>query len=191
MKKIAIFATGAGGNAKIIIEAALKNKVNYIVALIVSNKYDAPVLQIAAAYNIPSLVIEKATFFSGDAYVSQLKKYDIDFIVLAGFLWKVPTVLINSYADKIINIHPALLPQYGGKGMYGKHVHEAVVSNKETETGITIHYVDEVYDHGKIIFQTKCIVTETDTAATVAKKVQALEHENYWKVLNDILKNSL
>ncbi len=186
-KRIAIFASGAGGNAKVIIESALQHQLNFTVALIVCNKPEAGVLTIAKHYNIPTLLIEKEIFFNGDAYVETLKKCDIDFIILAGFLWKIPTALIDAFTHKIINIHPALLPKYGGKGMYGKHVHEAVVAHKEKETGITIHYVDEVYDHGKIIFQAQCAVQENDTPITVAQKVQVLEHEHYWRVVNEVV----
>jgi phosphoribosylglycinamide formyltransferase 1 len=186
-KRVAIFASGAGGNAKVIIEKALQQKLNFTVALIVCNKPEAGVLVIAKQYAIPSILIEKEKFFKGDAYIETLKKYDIEFIVLAGFLWKIPATLIGAFTHKIINIHPALLPKYGGKGMYGKFVHEAVVTNKETETGVTIHYVDEVYDHGKIIFQTQCTLQENDTPITVAQKVQALEHEHYWRVINEVV----
>jgi phosphoribosylglycinamide formyltransferase 1 len=182
--KIAIFASGAGSNAKVIIEAALQNKVEYEVALIVSNKPDAGVLIIAKEFNIPSLVIKKETFFETDMYLYFLQQQKIEFIVLAGFLWKVPAYLTNAFIHKIINIHPALLPNYGGKGMYGNKVHEAVLNNKEKESGITIHYVNEIYDDGKIIFQATCAVEENKTIETLAKKIHQLEHENYWKVIN-------
>ena len=125
---------------------------------------NAGVLKIAAKENIPTLIIEKEKFFRGHAYIKELKEKQIDFIVLAGFLWKLPAALIKAYPDRIINIHPALLPKYGGKGLYGHYVHEAVIANKEKESGITIHYVDEIYDHGKIIFQAKCAIMENDTA---------------------------
>jgi phosphoribosylglycinamide formyltransferase-1 len=111
----------------------------------------------------------------------------IDFIVLAGFLWKIPHTLIKAFPNKIINIHPALLPRYGGKGMYGHHVHQAVIDNKETQSGITIHYVDEKYDHGSIIFQAKCTVLPTDTAELLAKKIHRLEHEHYPQVIAGLL----
>ncbi|HET9057767.1 MAG TPA: formyltransferase family protein, partial [Chitinophagaceae bacterium] len=148
---IAIFASGAGSNAHAIINY-FRNSSVVKVALIVSNKPEAGVLKIAEKENIPSLLIEKERFFRGDAYMNELKEKKIDFIVLAGFLWKVPSMLIKVYPHKIVNIHPALLPKYGGKGMYGSRVHEAVIANKEKESGITIHYVDELYDHGSIIF---------------------------------------
>ena len=183
MKQIAIFASGAGSNAKKIIEhfALPDQKGNSPakVTLVVCNKPDAGVLKIAAENNIATLIIDKEKFFRGNGYTDELAAAGIDIIVLAGFLWKVPAALIKAFPKKIINIHPALLPKYGGKGMYGHFVHEAVVANKETETGITIHYVDEVYDHGQIILQASCQVTEKDTPDTVAKKVQLLEHRHF------------
>ena len=183
MKQIAIFASGAGSNAQNIIEflAASNKKGNAtgMVTLIVCNKPDAGVMNIAKANQIPSLVIEKEKFFRGNAYVDELKAANIDFIVLAGFLWKIPVTLIRAFHGKMINIHPALLPKYGGKGMYGQFVHEAVIAGKDTESGITIHYVDEVYDHGQIILQATCLVAEDDTPATLASKVQVLEHRHF------------
>lgn len=178
--KIAIFASGAGSNAEKII---LNTQKNYDVALIVCNKPNAGVLSIAERNNIPSLLIEKEQFFKGDGYVNEIKSFGIDFIVLAGFLWKVPSSIITAFAGKIINIHPALLPKYGGKGMYGQHVHEAVIKNKDTESGITIHWVDEQYDHGNIILQATCPVFDNDTADSLASRIHALEHEHFPKVI--------
>jgi formyltetrahydrofolate-dependent phosphoribosylglycinamide formyltransferase len=186
-KQIAIFASGTGTNAQKIIDHFRAHP--FIkVAMIASNNPTAAVLNIAAKENIPSLIIEKEKFFRGNAYVDELKKNRIDFIVLAGFLWKIPVALLKAYPQKIINIHPALLPKYGGKGMYGSKVHEAVLANKEKESGISIHYVDEVYDHGKIIFQAKCSVLETDTPDSLAQRVHALEHEHYPRVIEDLVK---
>ncbi len=193
--KIAIFASGTGSNAEKIIEAAtyLLGKENHEaeimwkVALIVCNKPGAGVLDIALKNNIPTLIIEKERFFNADNYLPELKKYDIGFIVLAGFLWKMPANLIAIYTKKIINIHPALLPKFGGKGMYGSKVHHAVIDAKETESGITIHYVDELYDHGEIIFQAKCPVSDVDTPETLAAKVHLLEHKYYPQVLTDVI----
>lgn len=191
MKQIAIFASGAGSNTKKIIEHFFKvdkkNPSPAKVALIVCNKAGAGVLKIAEANNIPALIIEKEKFFRGNAYVNELKAYHIDFIVLAGFLWKIPAALIKAYQKKIVNIHPALLPAYGGKGMYGNYVHEAVIANKEKESGISIHYVDDHYDHGDIIFQARCPVLENDTAETLARRIHQLEHEYFPKVLEKIL----
>ncbi|MGG9970749.1 formyltransferase family protein [Ferruginibacter sp. SUN002] len=180
---IAIFASGAGSNAKKIIES----NPSFTIGLIVCNKPGAGVLQIAADNNIPALLIEKERFFKDDAYLEKLKAAEIDFIILAGFLWKIPKKLIEAFPNKIINIHPALLPNYGGKGMYGHHVHQAVVDAKEKESGITIHYVDELYDHGNIIFQAKCVVTENDTADTLAQKIHELEHEHYPRVAAQVI----
>ena len=192
MKRIAIFASGGGSNTEKIIQHFAKGNPNAAsndatVVLILSNKPEAGVLQIAAANNIPSLIIEKEKFFRGNGYVDELRAAKIDLIVLAGFLWKIPSLLINSFPGKIINIHPALLPAYGGKGMYGKFVHEAVIANKEKESGISIHFVDALYDHGAIIFQARCPVMETDTAETLAHRIHLLEHEHFPKVIEKIL----
>jgi formyltetrahydrofolate-dependent phosphoribosylglycinamide formyltransferase len=182
---IAIFASGAGSNTQKIIDHFKTSASNSKVALIVSNKPAAGVLQIAAKENIPVLIIEKEKFFTGNAYVDELKEKKIDFIVLAGFLWKVPTALINAYPKKIINIHPALLPKYGGKGMYGHFVHEAVIANKEKESGITIHYVDELYDHGLIIFQTSFLLNKNETAESLAARIHELEHLHFARVVEE------
>jgi formyltetrahydrofolate-dependent phosphoribosylglycinamide formyltransferase len=178
---VAIFASGGGSNAQQIINYFSSSSIK--IALVVCNKPGAGVLQVAAKAGIPFLLIEKQQFFEGDHYLPELKQRNIDFIVLAGFLLKVPDALIKAYPKKIINIHPALLPKYGGNGMYGRHVHQAVIANKEKQSGITIHYVDEQYDHGEIIFQAACAVDDNDTAETLAKKVQVLEHEYYGKVI--------
>ena len=189
MNKIAVFASGGGSNAQKIIEYFNNSRVTTI-ALIVSNKPEAGVVTIAEKNTIPTLIIEKEKFLIGSGYADDLKKEGIDLIVLAGFLWKIPALLIKTFPGKIINIHPALLPKHGGKGMYGFHVHQAVIDNKEKESGITIHYVDEQYDHGQPIFQTTCPVFENDTAFSLAKRVQQLEHEHYPKVIEEILFNN-
>lgn len=177
-KQIAIFASGAGSNAANLIQY-FANHPTLQVALIVCNKPEAGVLTIAKDNQIPTLLIEKERFFRGDSYLPELQASSIDYIVLAGFLWKVPLNLIHAFPEKIVNIHPALLPKYGGKGMYGAHVHEAVVTNKENETGITIHVVDEVYDNGRILFQASCVVNENDTIDDVAHKVHQLEYAHF------------
>jgi phosphoribosylglycinamide formyltransferase-1 len=189
VKKIAVFASGAGSNTAKIIEW-FKNHPAIRVALIVCNNPGAGVLKITEKEQIPSLLIEKEKFIAGNAYVDFLKESKIDFIVLAGFLWKVPPALLKAYGHKIINIHPALLPKYGGKGMYGLRVHQAVIDNKEKESGITIHYVDEKYDHGKIIFQAVCPVLPTDTAETLALRVHQLEHRYFPEVIEKTLEKS-
>ncbi len=177
LQHIAIFASGAGSNAKEIIEY-FKNSDHIRVSLIVCNNPAAGVLRIAADAAIPVLLLNRKVFIDS-GYLDELKKYHIDLVVLAGFLWKVPPVLINAYKNKIINIHPALLPAFGGKGMYGNAVHEAVLTAGEKESGITIHYVDEIYDHGKIIFQARCDVTKDETTETLASKIHVLEHRYY------------
>lgn len=173
MTKIAIFASGTGSNAQKIIEQVPG------VALILSNKSDAGVLAIAEKNGIPTLVLDKERFLRGDGYVPELNKMGIGLIVLAGFLWKVPATLIKAFPHQIINIHPALLPKYGGKGMYGHFVHEAVIAAGEKESGISIHYVDELYDHGQVILQAICAIEPGDTPESLAKKVQVLEHRHF------------
>jgi len=186
MKSIAIFASGAGSNAREIIRY-FRNHPSINISLIVTNKPEAGVVQVAAESNLPVLIIEKERFFRGDAYVPELQQAGIDFIVLAGFLWKVPDALVAVYRNQMINIHPALLPAYGGKGMYGNRVHEAVISAGELKSGISIHYVDEVFDHGKVLFQASCEVRPDDTPASLAERIHGLEHANYPKVIEQLL----
>jgi formyltetrahydrofolate-dependent phosphoribosylglycinamide formyltransferase len=183
---IAIFASGAGSNAQKLIDHFRKHT-QIKIALIVCNKPGAGVLTIAQKENIPALLIEKEKFFRGNAYVDELKQHKVDFIVLAGFLWKVPVALIHAYPQRIINIHPALLPNYGGKGMYGSFVHTAVIAAKEKESGISIHYVDELYDHGQLIFQARCTIDENDNADSLAQKIHALEHEHYPLIVEKVV----
>jgi len=187
MTRLAIFASGAGSNAQKIIDH-FRNSSLVKIALIVCNKPGAGVLQIAEKENIPSLIIDKERFFRGDGYLPFLKENKIDFIALAGFLWKIPGPILKAYPKRIINIHPALLPKFGGKGMYGQFVHAAVLSEKEKESGITIHYVDEHYDNGDIILQVKCPVLENDDAETLAHRIHALEHANYPVVIEELVR---
>lgn len=184
--RLAIFASGAGSNAQKIIDH-FRNHASVKVALIVSNKPGAGVLSIAENEGIPALLIDKEKFFSGDAYVPELREKNISFIVLAGFLWKIPFTLIKAFPNRIINIHPALLPKYGGKGMYGHFVHEAVIAAGDKESGITIHYVDEMYDHGKVIFQEKCVIVPDETPETLAQKIHDLEHKYFPAVIEELL----
>jgi formyltetrahydrofolate-dependent phosphoribosylglycinamide formyltransferase len=184
-KHMAIFASGTGSNAQKIIEH-FKNSTLAKIDLIVCNKPGAGVLKIAANENIPVLMIEKKSF-NDSGYLEELKSHHIDIIILAGFLWKLPPGLINAYQQKIINIHPALLPAYGGKGMYGNAVHAAVLNAKEKQSGITIHYVDDKYDHGEIIFQKACPVNENETVESLAQKVHELEHNYYPKQIEKLL----
>jgi phosphoribosylglycinamide formyltransferase-1 len=187
MQRIAIFASGTGTNADKIIAHFSNTTKNVLPALVVCNKPTAGVISIAAKRGVEVLLIEKEQFLTGDGYVDFFKKQKIDFIVLAGFLWKIPATLIAAYPDKIINIHPALLPKYGGKGMYGNNVHAAVIANKEKESGITIHFVNEHYDEGAIIFQATTNVEENDTPETLAKKIHALEHQYFATTIEHLL----
>lgn len=176
MKNIAILASGNGSNAQKIIDHFRHSSLAKV-TFILSNKPGAGIFNIAEQENIPAVLIDKEEFFRGDTYVKMLQEKQIDLVVLAGFLWKVPSNLVAAYPDRIINIHPALLPRFGGKGMYGHFVHEAVLAAGEKESGITIHYVNEKYDDGGVILQERCAITANDTPDTLAKKVQALEHQ--------------
>lgn len=187
-KNIAVFASGNGTNADNLIQYFKQQQTANIV-LIVCNNPAAGVIKVADKNHIPLLLIGKEQFFRGNGYVDELKAAQTDFIVLAGFLWKLPTLLINAYHNKIINIHPALLPKFGGKGMYGNSVHEAVLSAKEKESGITIHFVDEFYDNGKAIFQITCPVYENDTAETLATRIHALEYKYFPEVIEEVIQS--
>ncbi len=188
MKKIAVFASGAGSNTQKIIDY-FRDDQSIQVALIVCNKPGAGVLAIAGKEQIPVLMTDQEKFFRGNACVDELKQAGIDLIVLAGFLWKIPAPLLAAYKGRIINIHPALLPRYGGKGMYGLHVHQAVLDNCEKESGISIHYVDEHYDHGAIIFQATCPVLPDDNPVTLAQRIQLLEYSHYPRIIAWLLQN--
>jgi phosphoribosylglycinamide formyltransferase-1 len=186
VKNIAILASGAGSNAQKILEH-FSNRMDITVRLIVSNKQEAGVLNIAKAASIDTFVVTRDSFYSSTDLLVELNKRNIDFIVLAGFLWLIPPYLIQHYPDRIINIHPALLPKYGGKGMYGHFVHEAVHLAKETHSGITIHYVNEKYDEGSIVFQERCEILPSDQPEDIAKKVQILEHLYYPTVIDQLV----
>lgn len=184
--KLAIFASGKGSNAEKIIQY-FDNEQLVKVSMIVCNNPEAGVLDIAKHHNIKTLVIDKKTFAQTEEYVQLLKNEGITHIILAGFLWKVPETMINGYRNKILNIHPALLPNFGGKGMYGDKVHEAVIASGQKETGITIHLVDEHYDHGTTVFQASVAIEESDTESSIAQKVHALEHLHYPRVIAEWL----
>ena len=186
MHQLAIFASGAGSNAEKIIEY-FHDHAQIKISLVVCNKPGAGVINVAESNNIEVLMVTRENFIDGEELASLLQQRNIDFIVLAGFLWKIPVGLIEAYPRKIINIHPALLPAYGGKGMYGSRVHEAVISNADRESGITIHYVDEVYDHGDIIFQEKIEIMPGDTPGSLAEKIHSLEHKHFPKVIEKLL----
>ncbi len=185
MKKIVIFASGSGSNAENIIRY-FQNKKTATVVKVLSNNKNAKVLVRAKKLAVNTSVFTRSDFLDTDTVLNVLKK-EADLIVLAGFLWKVPQKIIKAFPNKIINIHPALLPKYGGKGMFGMHVHNAVVKNKEKESGITIHYVNENYDEGATIFQKKIEVLVCDTAEDVAKKIYTLEHKNFPRVIEKII----
>jgi len=191
-KRLAIFASGTGSNTQQIIDYFTSPSVKWhvTVSLIVCNKPGAGVLQIAQTKKINTLLIDRERFFYGDAYLDVLHETKIELIVLAGFLWKIPLPIIHAFPKRIINIHPALLPKYGGKGMYGNKVHEAVIEAGEKKSGITIHYVDEHYDEGDIIFQATCDVLPADTPETLAQRIHKLEHKHYPAVIERLIRNS-
>ena len=186
MKRIVIFASGSGSNAENLIRF-FHNRDNVSVIQVLTNNPRAKVLDRCKRLKISALSFNRTAFFETLDVLNLLKVTNPDLIVLAGFLWKVPENILESFPDKIINIHPALLPKYGGKGMYGIKVHEAVVRNKETETGITIHYVNENYDEGAIIFQSRCNIDPSDDAEKVAAKIHELEMEHFPKVVESLL----
>ncbi|MEM1124053.1 MAG: phosphoribosylglycinamide formyltransferase [Bacteroidota bacterium] len=186
MKNIAIFASGTGSNATKIVEHFADHPTIHV-RLIVSNRKGAKVLEMARANNIPTLISRKKAFYETETLLGDLKSYDISFIALAGFLLLIPAYLVTAFPQKIVNIHPALLPKYGGKGMYGENVHKAVKRAKERESGITLHYVNEAYDEGAVIFQAACPVFEEDDVTAIAKRVLALEHYYFPRVLEALL----
>jgi phosphoribosylglycinamide formyltransferase-1 len=186
MRKIAIFASGSGSNAENIIRH-FSDKECAEVVLVVSNKADSLVLNRAHKYSIPTRVFTLDEFANGEKVKSILKEYNASMIILAGFLLKIPELLVISYPEAIVNIHPALLPKYGGKGMYGMHVHRTVVENQEKESGITIHYVNEHYDEGEFIFQAKCPILSSDSPEEVQRKVQELEAIHFPIIIESIL----
>ena len=188
MKRIVIFASGSGTNAENLIKF-FHNRETGSVIQVLSNNPHAKVLERAKNLNVSALSFNRIAFSQSDDVLNILKASQPDLIVLAGFLWKMPDFILKEFPDKVINIHPALLPKYGGKGMYGNFVHEAIIKNKEKETGITIHYVNERYDEGAIIFQSKCTVEPNDTAEDVAAKIHKLEMAHFPKVVEELLKN--
>jgi phosphoribosylglycinamide formyltransferase-1 len=186
MKVISIFASGSGTNAQAITDYFKKSQ-QVKIGCILSNRPDAFVLERAKNLGIPSYTFSREEYYGSKKVLQLLEVNAVDYIILAGFLWLVPDYLLKAFPGRIINIHPALLPKYGGKGMYGMKVHEAVIANGEKESGITIHYVDENYDEGDIIFQAKCEVRSDDTPETLAKRIHQLEHSNYPKVIDRLV----
>ena len=185
--RIALFASGSGTNVENIANY-FNGKTTAKPVCVLCNRPDAFVLERAKRLNLDSMTFNRAEFNDGKKIMEYLGKHDIDFIVLAGFLWLVPEYLINKYPGRIVNIHPALLPKFGGKGMYGMHVHEAVKQSGENETGITIHLIDGNYDKGNTVFQAKVTVEPTDSPDDIANKVHKLEYEYYPKVIEEIAK---
>lgn len=187
MHCLAIFVSGTGSNARRMIEYFREHD-DIEVALLVSNRPDAPALEMAAGYGVETLVIDRPFFYQSQDLLTELKQRNITFIVLAGFLWLIPDYLTTAYAGRMVNIHPALLPKYGGKGMYGMNVHRAVKEAGEAESGITIHLVNERYDEGQVLFQARCPVAATDTPGDIARKVQALEHRHFAPIVEQLLR---
>ncbi len=190
MTRLAIFASGNGSNAENI-AYYFTNDSEINISLIISNKRDAYVHERAHKLGIPSYTFSKVEFDDGSLILSTLREYNIDFIVLAGFLLKISQPILEAFPYRIINIHPALLPKYGGKGMYGERVHQAVVQAGETESGITIHYVNENYDEGNVVFQAKCDVSPDDDADAVAKKVHELEYMHFPRVIEEVVRKTI
>ncbi len=188
MKRIVIFASGSGTNAENLI-TFFHNRDNASVIQVLTNNPHAKVIERCNKLNVSCLSFNRTALYKTDHVLGVLKIVRPDLIVLAGFLWKFPKTILNAFPNKVINIHPALLPKYGGKGMYGMHVHNAVIANNEKESGITIHYVNEHYDEGAVIFQAKCDVLPSDLAKDVASKIHELEMEHFPEVVNTLLKN--
>jgi phosphoribosylglycinamide formyltransferase-1 len=189
VKNIAIFASGTGTNAQKIIEY-FENDLEVNIRLVASNKPDAPVLTMAENYRVETLILKRSNFYKTNDLLRLLRDYHIDWIVLAGFLWLIPDYLVEAYQNRMVNIHPALLPKFGGKGMYGHHVHQAVKDAGEKETGITIHFVNQAYDEGQIVFQASTPVTPDDTPETIALKVRKLEHQHFPTVIEQLIKSN-
>ncbi len=187
-KRIAFFASGSGSNMENIVNYLRTNNLDFK-SILLCNNPQAFVLERAKKLGIEATIFDKKAFKETGEVLKQLETFQPDLIVLAGFLWLMPANIVQAFPDKIINIHPALLPHYGGKGMYGMHVHNAVVQNNESESGITIHFVNEHYDEGKYILQASCKLTSDDTPETVAKKVHALEYEHFPKVVEQLVKS--
>jgi len=185
-KRIVIFASGNGTNTQNLIQYFQQSKFAEVV-LVLSNKKNAKVLNRSKILNINSLYFNKASLFSSEGVLKELKEVQADYIILAGFLLKFPEIILKEFPNRVVNLHPALLPKYGGKGMYGQHVHEAVIANKESESGITIHFVNENYDEGAIIFQEKVALSVKDTAESVAEKIHELEYEHFPKVIEKLI----
>ena len=188
-QKIAVFASGEGTNAERLIKYFENTKTP--VAIVVTNNSKAGVVVRAGKYGVPVLQITKQELADIDCFFKMIEKHRVTWIVLAGFLLKIPSYLVQRFPNKIINIHPSLLPKFGGKGMYGNHVHKAVLEAGEKESGITIHFVNEHYDEGAIIFQATCVIEETDTVESLSKKIHALEYFHFPKVVEEVINKAI
>jgi phosphoribosylglycinamide formyltransferase-1 len=187
MKSIAIFASGSGSNAENLITHFRKTQCARV-SVVLSNNPEAFVLERAKRLDVPSSCFSRTDFYQSETILAVLNKYEVDYVVLAGFLWLIPSYLIAAFPNRIVNIHPALLPNYGGKGMFGDNVHKAVVANGEKESGITIHYVNEKYDSGNIIFQAKCALAPGETPQSLAEKIHELEYKHFPDVVEGLIR---
>jgi phosphoribosylglycinamide formyltransferase-1 len=188
MNNIAIFASGSGTNAQRMIEY-FSPIIDINISVLLTNKKNAGVIERAEKLDVPIRIFDREEFYFSNNIVDFLQKESIDWLILAGFLWLIPENLLKKFSERIVNIHPALLPKYGGKGMYGTNVHRAVIDAKEKVSGITIHYVNEEYDKGNIIFQASCTVDETDTPETLAAKIHELEYKHFPVVMENLILN--
>ena len=189
LKKIILFASGSGSNVQKICEFFEKDKATSV-EMLVCNNPKALVVRKAKVFKLKSLIIEKESFYNSPKALMKILKLKPDLIVLAGFLWKIPSNLLEAFPNKIINIHPALLPKYGGKGMFGMHIHKSIIENKESKSGITIHYVNEKYDEGTIIFQKEIVLQKGETATTLSKRTLELEHHWFPRIIEKVLNNA-
>lgn len=189
LKKIILFASGSGSNVQKICEFFEKDKATSV-EMLVCNNPKALVVRKAKVFKLKSLIIEKESFYNSPKALMKILKLKPDLIVLAGFLWKIPSNLLEAFPNKIINIHPALLPKYGGKGMFGMHIHKSIIENKESQSGITIHYVNEKYDEGTIIFQKEIVLQKGETATTLSKRTLELEHHWFPRIIEKVLNNA-
>tara|TARA_B100000780_G_scaffold76823_1_gene51820 strand:+ start:2016 stop:2594 length:579 start_codon:yes stop_codon:yes gene_type:complete len=189
LKKIILFASGSGSNVQKICEFFEKDKATSV-EMLVCNNPKALVVRKAKVFKLKSLIIEKESFYNSPKALTKILKLKPDLIVLAGFLWKIPSNLLEAFPNKIINIHPALLPKYGGKGMFGMHIHKSIIENKESKSGITIHYVNEKYDEGTIIFQKEIVLQKGETATTLSKRTLELEHHWFPRIIEKVLNNA-
>ena len=189
-QRIAVFASGTGSNARRMMEHFQGHKIGEV-ALVVSNRAQAGVLKTAESFGVETLLLQRSSFYESEQLVTDLNDKLIDFIVLAGFLWLIPSYLVRAFPNKIVNIHPSLLPKFGGKGMYGHHVHEAVRASGDIQTGISIHFVNEAYDEGQLLFQATCPVFPEDKPSDIATRVLCLEHEFFPEIVERQLKKNV